>query len=80
MTNIAFNTLKFSEQLRKAGATEEYAKAEAEALLEVFSEALDTSIATKSDIERLDAKIDKQSMMIGILIALAVANFAKQFF
>jgi hypothetical protein len=29
---------------------------------------------------RLDAKMDKLSWMMGILIALAVANFAKQFF
>ena len=29
---------------------------------------------------RLDARIDKLSWMMGILIALAVANFAKQFF
>ena len=28
----------------------------------------------------VDAKFDKLSWMIGILIALAVANFAKQFF
>jgi hypothetical protein len=28
----------------------------------------------------LDAKADKLSWMMGILIALAVANFAKQFF
>lgn len=29
---------------------------------------------------RVDAKIDKLSWMMGILIALAIANFAKQFF
>ena len=29
---------------------------------------------------RLDAKIDKLSWMMGIRIALAIANFAKQFF
>ena len=29
---------------------------------------------------RLEARIDKLSWMMGILIALAVANFAKQFF
>ena len=41
-------------------------------------------LATKIDIERLefkfDAKFDKLSWMVGIVIALAVANFAKQFF
>ena len=29
---------------------------------------------------RVDAKIDKLQWMLGIVIALAVANFAKQFF
>lgn len=29
---------------------------------------------------RLDAKMDKLFWMMGILIALSVANFAKQFF
>jgi hypothetical protein len=48
-------------------------------------------LATKNDFERLelkldgkfslvDAKFDKLSWMIGILIAIAAANFAKQFF
>ena len=31
-------------------------------------------------MDGLDAKMDKLSWMIGILIALAIANFAKQFF
>ena len=47
---------------------------------EILSQALDNSLATKSDIAILDLKIDKLSWMMGILIALAVANFAKQFF
>ena len=47
---------------------------------EILSQALDSTLATKSDIAILDLKIDKLSWMMGILIALAVANFAKQFF
>jgi len=49
--------------------------------------ALDTMLATKADIgdiklllAHMDAKVDKLSWMIGILIAIAIANFAKQFF
>jgi len=59
-----------------------------------MSEIMDSQLATKTDmrdvrgelvkVERrmdgLDAKMDKLSWMMGILIALAVANFAKQFF
>ncbi|MCF8209997.1 MAG: hypothetical protein K9K38_11420 [Rhodoferax sp.] len=61
---------------------------------ESLSEIMDSQLATKTDmrdvrdelikVERrmdgLDAKMDKLSWMMGILIALAVANFAKQFF
>ena len=50
-----------------------------------------TEFATKHGIERLelkmdsrfalvDRKFDKLSWMMGILIAIALANFAKQFF
>lgn len=33
-----------------------------------------------SKMDVIDAKFDKLTWMIGVLIALAVANFAKQFF
>lgn len=91
MSTITFDTLRFAERLKAAGVPEAQAKAEAEALRDVFSEALDNTLATRSDITALkaelkvdigsvDAKVDKLSWMMGILIALAVANFAKQFF
>jgi len=80
MSTVTFDTLKFAERLEKAGLTREQAAAIAEAQKDAFSEALDSTLATKSDIAVLDAKVDKLSWMMGILIALAVANFAKQFF
>ena len=91
MSTITFDTLKFAERLEKAGLTREVASALAEAQRESLSEALDTTLATKSDIDglkrdidRLEAKRDKESSLIkwmmGALIALAAANFAKQFF
>lgn len=40
----------------------------------------DGMAAVKLDLAHMDAKVDKLSWMMGILIALAVANFAKQFF
>ena len=72
----------------------EQASALAEVQKEVFAEALDSTLATKTDIrdvrdnfvkverrmDGLDAKMDKLSWMMGILIALAAANFGKQFF
>ncbi len=87
MSTLTFDTLKYAERLRAAGVSEQQAKAEAEALRDVLSEALDSTLATKSDVQLVvhrmdvfDAKMDKLSWMLGILIALAIANFAKQFF
>lgn len=62
MTTITFDTLKFVERLRAAGVPEAHAKAEAEALVEVF-EVTSGDLATKSDLRevelRLEAKIDR---------------------
>jgi hypothetical protein len=94
MSTITFDTLKFANRLEQAGASRELATAMADAQKEAFSEALDETLATKADIrgvrdsivqvdrrmDSLDAKMDKLSWMIGILIALAIANFAKQYF
>ena len=84
MSTIAFDTLKFANRLKGAGLTDEQAQAFAEAQKDVFSEALDTTLATKLDIMRLESKLDHETpllkWMIGVLLAVAIANFAKQFF
>jgi hypothetical protein len=87
MSTTTFDTFKFVERLEKAGLSREQAAAIVEAQKESIAEAMDTALATKSDIATLDGKftvldgkIDKLSWMMGILIALAIANFAKQFF
>jgi phage protein D len=87
MSTITFDTLKFVERLEKAGMPREQASALAEAQKEAFAEALDSTLASKADVlslkvdvALLDAKMDKLSWMMGILIALAAANFGKQFF
>ena len=83
MSTITFDTLSFTRKLREAGFDEHQAEtvvrvmAEAQEAL-VTREHFDAKIQTLE--ARLDAKIDKLSWMMGILIALAVANFAKQFF
>lgn len=45
---------------------------------------LDTSLATKLDIARLRDKLDHETAllkwMMGVLLAIAIASFAKQFF
>ena len=80
MATITFDTLKFVERLEKAGVTREQAAAFADAQKEAFSEALDTTLATKTDIEMLRAELVLVKWMLGVVIAISVANFAKQFF
>ncbi len=91
MSTITFDTLKYAERLEKAGATRELAAAMAEAQKESLAEALDSTLATKTDLlatknelkldlARMDAKVDKGQWMLGAVLAVALANFAKQFF
>ncbi|MBU6225715.1 MAG: DUF1640 domain-containing protein [Burkholderiales bacterium] len=91
MTTVTFDTHKFVKDLRDAGVPELQAEAFVRAQQEILSQALDTSLATRADINgikneialmdaKFEAKFDKLSWMIGILIAIAIANFAKQFF
>ncbi|MEQ1601263.1 MAG: DUF1640 domain-containing protein [Methylophilaceae bacterium] len=87
MSTITFDTHKFVKELREAGIPELQAEAFVRAQQEILSQALDTTLATKQDIALLrqdivllDAKVEKTSWMLGALIAIAVANFAKQFF
>ena len=62
--------------------------------MQPLSEVLDTALATKTDIrtvrddvvkverrmDAVDAKLDKLQWRVGIVIALAEANFVKQYF
>ena len=105
MAAITFNTLKYFKQLELAGVPSVQAAAFVNAQRDILSEALDTSLATQSDIRDIrtdvqavktevksldqkmdskfalvDAKMDKLVWMVGILVALAAANFAKQYF
>jgi hypothetical protein len=91
MSALTFDTLKFAERLEKAGLSREQAVAIAEAQKESLAEALDTALASRADL--LDVKNELRlelsgirgelaslKWMVGALIAIAIANFAKQFF
>lgn len=80
MSTITFDTHKFVKELRDAGVPEPQAEAFVRAQQEILSQALDTTLATKRDVDLLDNKIDQLRWMMGVLIAIAAANFAKQFF
>ena len=63
MSTITFDTLKFSQRLEKAGATREYAIAEAEALSEVF-EIGTQDLATKGDINIVRSEMREIEMRV----------------
>jgi hypothetical protein len=86
MSTITFDTQELVRELRTSGLPQEQAEAVVRTIVKSHE-----GLASKTDIERLelkldakfslvDAKFDKLSWMMGILIAIAIANFAKQFF
>lgn len=79
MSTITFDTLDATRKLQAAG----YNEKQAEAVIRVLADAQD-SLITKEHFDAkfavFEAKMDKLSWMMGILIAIALANFAKQFF
>ncbi len=91
MSTITFDTFKFVERLEKAGMPREQAAAFSQAQRDSLAEALDTTVATKADIVRLENKIDNKiefltkdiqamelrlTVKLGTFIAVAVASTA----
>ena len=72
MSTITFDTLKFSQRLEKAGATREYAIAEAEALAEVF-DAGTQEIATKGDLREMELRLNTDMKLMRWMIGLSLA-------
>ena len=87
MVAITFDTLKYSNRLKAAGADPKIAEAEAEALAEVFELNL-KEIATREDIklleERLNERLDtrliqleqRMTIKLGTLMVIAVSAVA----
>ena len=80
------DTEELVRELRSSGISQE----QAEAVVRTIVKSHD-GVVTRADLDRLetkldgkfavvDAKFDKMTWMIGVLIAIAAANFAKQFF
>jgi hypothetical protein len=87
MATIAFDTLKFVEKLKAAGIPEDHAKAEAEALVSAFSEAMDSQLSTKTDINRIeqrltviDGELKLNRWMLGIIIVAEVGPLLAKLF
>ena len=68
MATITFDTLKFVEKLKAGGVPDAQAKAEAEALVAAFSEAMDSQLATKSDINHLEREVLVIKWMVGLVL------------
>jgi len=88
MATVAFDTLKFVEKLKSAGVPDAQAKAEAEALQEAFGTA---ELATKRDLERLEAKLDARferidgefrlnRWMLGVIVVAEAAPLLAKLF
>jgi hypothetical protein len=92
MSALTFGTHKFVRTLRDAGFDEQ----QAEAVSIAFRDAItDSRLVTKGDLDfavsemrtdfgKLDAKVSGEIVlmkwMLAVLLAIAIANFAKQFF
>ncbi len=80
MATITFDTLKFVEKLKSGGVPDEQAKAEAEALVVAFSEAMDSQLAKKSDINRLESEVLVIKWMVGLVLGGILTLIIKAFF
>jgi len=87
MTTITFDTLKYVRQLEASGVAPIQAEAFVNAQREILSEALDTTLSTKSDIRDVRddmAKLDKElaviKWMVGMVMAGVAAQILKTFF
>jgi hypothetical protein len=81
MATITFDTHLFVRKLKEAGFDEK----QAESLSEAMRVAIDESeLVTKKDLQielaPINAGLDLLKWMLGALIAMTIANFAKQFF
>ena len=81
MTTITFDTLKYVRQLEASGVAPIQAEAFVNAQREILSEALDTTLSTKSDIRDVRddmAKLDKELAVIKWMVGMVMAGVAAQ--
>ncbi len=79
MSTITFDTLDATRKLRDAGFDEK----QAETVVRVLADS-QSNLITRDHFDAkfavVEAKMDKLQWSVGIVIALAVASFAKQYF
>jgi len=69
-----------SSVTKDAGISEQHAEAEAAALAEVFSEAVDSQLSTKADIYRVEKELLLIKWMVGLVIVAEVVPLLKSLF
>lgn len=79
MATVTFDTLDATRKLRDAGFDEKQAETVVR-VLAASQESLITREHFDAKFSLIEAKMDKISWMISAVIAIAAANFAKQFF
>ncbi|MDD2501739.1 MAG: hypothetical protein PHN92_13105 [Geobacter sp.] len=79
MATVTFDTLKYSKRLVEAGYTQQQAEAAAEVQKEVLNEALDSTLATKEDIRRLELELAVMKWMLGTVLGGVIALLIKAF-
>ncbi len=81
MATVAFDTHKFVRKLQEAGFDQKQAEGLTEAMRSAIEE---TELVTRKDLQielaPVKADLNLLKWMMGALIALAIANFSKQFF
>jgi hypothetical protein len=79
MSTITFDTQELVRELKNSGIASE----QADAIVRTIVKSHD-GLATKHDIERLELKLEGKfallQWMLAAVLAIAIANFAKQFF
>jgi hypothetical protein len=79
MSTVTFDTLHFTRKLRDAGFNEK----QAEAVIRVVAEAQEKLVTSEhfdAKMSIMDSKFEKITWMLGAVLGLAIANFAKQYF
>ena len=77
MATITFDTLKFVEKLEKAGMSRDQASAIVEAQKDAFSEAMDSQIATKSDLLEMENRLNKWGLVLALGQVAIIAAVVK---
>jgi DNA-binding phage protein len=87
MASITFDTHEFVKKLKSAVFSESQAEAVAEAQRDSLAQALDSQLATKADISRLELKLIEHEgefklikWMLGIILGGVIALVLKAFF